>query len=69
MSEQIYDHMAKWRRAIHDLAVEAGIKRFVNPSDSHGQKSASDLGPSDPENETDRATDPSQTRKPKRAEV
>jgi len=69
MSEGIYNHLPKWRRAIHDLAVEAGIKKFFDTSDTHDQKSTSDLGPSDPENETDRATDPSQTRKPKRAEV
>jgi hypothetical protein len=69
MSEEVYKHLPKWRRAVHDLAVEAGIKKFVNTSDTQDQKSTSDLGPSDPENETDRATDPSQTRKPNRAEV
>jgi len=69
MSEEVYKHLPKWRRTLHDLAVEAGLKKFVNPPDAHEQKSTSDLGPSDPENETDRATDPYQTRKPKRAEV
>ena len=69
MSEEVYKHLPKWRRAIYDLAVEAGLEKFVNTSDTHNQKSIGDLGPSDPENETDRATDLSQTRKPKRAEV
>jgi hypothetical protein len=69
MSEQIYKHLPHWRRIIHDLAAEAGIKKFLNTSDTHDEKSSSDLGPSDPENENDRATDPSQTRRPKRAEV
>jgi hypothetical protein len=69
MSEQIYQHLPRWRRVMHDLAAEAGIKRFANPSDIHDEKSSSDLGPSAAESENDRATDPSQTRKPKRAEV
>jgi len=69
MNEEVYKHLPKWRKAIHELAVDAGVKKFVNSSDTRDQKLTSDPGPSDPENETDRATDPSQSRKPKRAEV
>jgi len=69
MSEEVYKHLPKWRKTIHELAVVAGLRQFASPSDNNKQKSDSDLGPSDPENENDRSTDPSQARKPKRAEV
>ena len=39
MSDEIYDHMAKWRRVLRDLAIEAGLKRFVNPSDPNDDQS------------------------------
>jgi hypothetical protein len=69
MDEEVYKHLPKWRRAIRDLAIEARIKKFVNAADTQDRKSTSDLDPSSPENERDRSTDPSQTRKPKQAEV
>jgi hypothetical protein len=69
MDEEVYKHLPKWRKAIHDLALEAGLNKFVNTSDVQDQKSISDLDSSSPENENDRSTDPSQTRKPNRAEV
>jgi len=64
MSEELYQHLAKWRRVLRDLAIEAGIKKFVGTLDVRNNKSDSDLEPSAPENEPDRATDPVQTRKP-----
>jgi hypothetical protein len=48
MSEQIYEHLPKWRRAIRDLAVEAGIRKFVNPPDAHDKKSCDDANSSKP---------------------
>jgi hypothetical protein len=32
MSDEIYEHMPKWRRLIRDLARDAGIKNFLNHS-------------------------------------
>ena len=29
MTEEVYQHLPRWRRIIHDLAREAGIKNFV----------------------------------------
>lgn len=44
MSEQIYEHMPKWRRVLRDLAVEAGLERFVKPPDTDDDRSRSNAG-------------------------
>ena len=51
MSDQIYEHMPKWRRVIRDLASEAGIRKFVKSSNSDRTKSSSALESSDTSNE------------------
>jgi hypothetical protein len=33
MSDEIYEHLPKWRRVLRDLAKEAGIKGFTDSLD------------------------------------
>jgi hypothetical protein len=43
MNEEVYEHLPRWRRIIHDLAKEAGIKNFVNaPSEESSESSEND---------------------------
>jgi hypothetical protein len=53
MSDEIYEHMPKWRRLIHDLARDAGIKDFLNPSDDENNKSTEDRAPPTTENQAE----------------
>jgi hypothetical protein len=39
MTDDVYSHMAKWRRLIRDLAREAGIKSFLDPPSDDSNKS------------------------------
>jgi hypothetical protein len=39
MDEEVYDHLAKWRKVIRDLAKEAGIKKFADPSSDQNKES------------------------------
>lgn len=39
MSDEIYNHMPRWRRLIRDLAREAGVKNFLNHSSDDSNKS------------------------------
>jgi hypothetical protein len=31
MSEEVYQHLPRWRRIIRDLAKEAGLENLLNP--------------------------------------
>lgn len=42
MSEQIYEHLPKWRRIIRDLAAEAGLRKFMNPADEANRVSSAE---------------------------
>jgi hypothetical protein len=53
VSEEVYDHLPRWRRIVHDLAVEAGLKKFVKPSDSDIGKSSGSSDSSASENQPD----------------
>jgi len=57
MSDQMYEHMAKWRRTIHDMIIQVGIKEFSEISSVHDNKSP------------DRAPDADQAQKPTRDET
>jgi hypothetical protein len=53
MTDEIYDHMPKWRRLIRDLAREAGIKSFQNPSRDKGNESGEERNSSVLEDRSD----------------
>jgi hypothetical protein len=53
MSEEVYQHLPRWRRIIHDLAKEAGIKNFVNASNTETSKPTENRDSSATENQTE----------------
>jgi hypothetical protein len=48
LSDEIYNHLPKWRRLIHDLAKEAGIKTFAKPSGEEVEETSTASDSSNP---------------------
>jgi len=53
MTDEIYEHMPKWRRLIRDLARDAGIKNFLNPSHDEASSSTEANDPSTTEKQSE----------------